>query len=381
MYKSDLNKSDLNKSDLNKSSLNTEFLGLDKRKFLLGCAALTIIGMILAVIGIKFGGMVTGVELNGSGFQVYAPSLRKTQQKDQEKILEPFDSIEIAMDYADIRIEASDSDQAAISYYADEDMNFKYEIKDRKLTIRQEQPFAIFTNNISWFSFGSSLSGSSKNAATVVYIPQNKQLDSVEIKADSGNVMCRDFQTDHLKIKADYGDVDIQNIQAKALEAALDSGSVNLEQLEGEICGIKSDYGNLVMNGVSLTGDLKLVLESGDVKCQDVSARDFALDSSYGNFGGEKMAFRNVEANMESGDCKLLDVAFDNWTMEAEYGSVQLKPAKPLTEYRYDLKTEYGGITIAGEDMGDSYNSSLFQEKEKGKLIKIDCESGDIKLE
>lgn len=354
----------------------------NRKKFFSVCALLTAAGAALAAAGIAAGGMVNGVQLSAAGLSVSAPAFSKGggQRIEEKKVLEPFYSIAVNMDYADIRIEPSDSNEYAISYCINKDMDFQYRMEGQKLLIETERQISMFTNNISFFSIKNNYLDGQKKDRVTLYIPNGTELETADLKSDCGDISCTGIKADSLHIETDYGNAKIQNVQAQKLNAALESGTLSMEQVKGRDCTADSSYGDIAMDSVSLNGSLHLQLDSGDIRWKDVSAKNLDLNSSYGNVTGEKLSFQNADVEMESGDCALAGIAFDSWDMESEYGDVKLTLADALEDYGYQLKTEYGRITIGGEDAGESYNS-FFHKEEKGKTIKISCDSGNIKLD
>lgn len=354
-------------------------------KFLIGCAVLAGTGLILTAAGAAFGGMVNGIQLGTDGFHVSAAALQKEDGTDgyvtKQENLEAFDSIEIDAGYADINIKESDSGGYAVSYGSDAYMEVVCEVKNSRLVINQNHNHKtkVF-NNLTWFSFGSFTVSGKHDFFIDVYVPRDVKLSEVIVKADSGSFSCSQLQADSIKLTAEYGDVHLTDIKAGDLEASLNTGDLLMEQVQGNSCKVKNEYGNITMYSVTLSGDMELDSDSGNIKWRDVAARDLAFESAYGQVNGKGVLFRNVNAVMNSGNCELENIAFDNWNMKSEYGNVELKLARPLTDYRYALETEFGKITLDGERMGASYHSVL-QDKEKEKAVEINCDSGNIVIE
>lgn len=353
-------------------------------KFLIGCAVLAGTGLILTAIGAAFGGMVNGIQLGTDGFHVSAAALQKEDGTDgyvkKQENLEAFDSIEIDAGYADINIKESDSGGYAVSCGSDAYMDFACEVKDGRLAVNQNHNHNTKGfRGISWFSFGSFTVSGRNDFFIDVYVPRDVKLSEVIVRADSGSFSCSQLQADSMKLTVEYGDVHLTDVKAGAVEASLNTGDLLMEQVQGNSCKIKNEYGNITMYSVTLSGDMALESDSGDIKWQDVAARDLVFESAYGQAKGRDISLRNAEAEMNSGNCELENIAFDNWNMKSEYGNVELKLARPLADYRYELETEYGSVTLDGAKMGESYRSVL-QDKEKEKMIAVKCDSGNIDI-
>ncbi len=349
----------------------------NRGRFLAVCAALAAAGLILTIAGIAMGGLVTGIQLNGDGFHVSAPLLYKKSSPyiEKEEELEPFDSIEANVDYADIQIVYSGEIYAA-SYFIENGTEFQCTVEDGKLTVGQKRSPTLFT----WFSFGNTNISSAKNYYITIYVPLDTKLKTVDIQTSSGNLECSGLQAEVLHAASDYGDVRLDSVQAQELEADVESGSLTLAQVDSSTCSIQNSYGNVTLEDVSINKNAAFTLESGDMQLQNVFVNNFALNSSYGNVTGETVQFQNVTAVMESGDCDIEDASLlGHWDMKASYGDVKLKLASLLADYNYFLKTEYGEISMNGEDVGDTFHT-LLQDTDKKKSIEIDSESGNIEI-
>ena len=66
-----------------------------------------------------------------------------------------------------------------------------------------------------------------------------------------------------------------------------------------------------------------------------------------------------------------------NVKLVSEYGDVTLKLQKPLTDYSYQLQTDYGKVLLGGRDMGENYQSL----EQNDNRVDIFCESGDVEVQ
>lgn len=350
---------------------------INRKKFLTGCAVLAGCGAVLAAVGIAFGGMVYGVQLGREGIQVNAAALLDKSESgwiQKEEKTEAFDRIEIDIDYANVKIMASGTDAYSISYGMYQN-GASYEVSDGKLLIGQpHEKQKHYHTGFYMFSWGNT----SREEYVTVKVPKNAGFSSVAVQTDSGNISCEQIQADILKLSADYGDVNLKEVAAQEMEVKMESGDLKIEQTEGRSCKVEDAYGNVTFSDVKLTEDMTAEMESGDIYFENIKLRDFNLDSSYGKIAGEQAEFRNMAVSAESGDCVWKDVLFQNCSIDSEYGDVKLLLAKPAADYGYRLNTEFGDIRVGKEKMGASYVSV---ESTKENLIKIQCESGNIRID
>lgn len=345
-------------------------------RFLSICAVLAGAGFILGGIGIAAGGIVHGIEVGPQGIRVYAPLLDKDSGKgsyvQKEESLEAFDSIQVDMEYADIRVEQSDTNAYELSYCLSGDQKFQKDVTDGRLVLRRENK-----NTFHWFFMGIGSNSTDVEEYVVIRLPKDAELSDVRLHTESGDIVCENTRMDVLDITAEYGDVNLSEIQAQNMQVDMESGKLGMEQVQGDSCSVKNEYGNLSFYDLAFTKELKAELESGDMKFRAVTVPMLDLKSSYGNVRGQQTEFGSLRMELESGDCRFQDILLDGCEIHASYGNVELELEKDLTEYGYQLRTEYGNIEIDGKEMGEVYSSI---EKMPDHQIEIECESGDIRI-
>lgn len=357
------------------------------RMFLMSCAILTAAGMVIAGIGAAMGGWIYGVFIDGKGIHVNAPLLRQNNKETQKykaekEIQEAFNSIEIDMQYADIRVEQSDSDRYTLSYGLSGG-SFQKEIKDGKLLLKHgddgyfEKKEAYFQ----WLALGRSEIESrhiEKENYVTIGLPVGAKLKNILLHTDFADVVCERIQADSLNINAEYGDVSVSQVKAQHMEIHPESGRLKMEQVQGANCTIRDGYGDVMIKGMTLSDDLNIHLESGALEFRDTSVHNLNLHSEYGDIHGHQAEFATAEVYQESGECKLYDVLTNTCAIKSEYGNVELRLKDDTGDYAYDLHTEYGDITINDHKMGESYGTI---QENPDRRIEIFCESGNINIQ
>lgn len=357
-----------------------------KIKFFIICAIVAVAGFVLAGIGIAMGGIVYGFQIDAQGIRVYAPQLEQKKQSEtnswqlNKEPLEAFDRMEIDVEYADIHVERTDSDQYTLSCNLPDQGRLINEVKDGKLTIKQKDDAShrIGYMNLMWFSIGNNRIDSKEKEYITICLPRHAALTDILLGTESGDVTCDNIDTDSLKVKAEYGDVDLAHMEAGEMEIRLDSGELQMEQVSGNACTVWNEYGKAVFDQVALKGDLSVTMESGNLEFCDTDMRNLNLKSEYGDVKSRQSSFADIRMDMECGDCQMQDISFDNCRIHSAYGDVELELQKAGTDYSYALDTEYGNIKVDGQKMENTYVS--FGEN-KERVIEIHCESGNIRIQ
>lgn len=355
-----------------------------KKRFLTICAALTGIGLVLAGAGAAMGGAVHGIRLDTGGLHVYAPKIDEANGENhyesKEEQIEAFDSISASVQYADLRIEPSESDSYMLSYclYGNRRLSVKRE--GSRLVLEQEaySPAGYSGVNVAWFLIGSSGEGDSRQPQEeyiTLRVPKDAKLSDVELVAEEGNIICEHVQAERIQAGAQYGDISLSGIQAQEILTETETGRLQMEHVQAKSCKVENQYGDVVLDDIKLTEDIKVQTEEGNVRLQDTQARTFVLESDYGNIESRQSVFENLQMSVESGNCHIEESSFDNCDIHAEHGNVELELEKELDEYGYELSAEYGHIKIGDQKMGETYSSLDHNSK---KMIRVNCESGTI---
>ena len=81
---------------------------------------------------------------------------------------------------------------------------------------------------------------------------------------------------------------------------------------------------------------------------------------------------------MESGSLKLQQATLGSTEINSSYGDTTLGLATDVSDYNYDLKAEYGAITLDGTNI----DGEVYYQKDNGQKndIRIISESGNIKI-
>lgn len=232
------------------------------KKIFPACALLAAAGLALAAAGVLLGGWVYGIQFDTQGIRVYAPLLEQESGRQamvaKEEKLEPFGEIAVRLECADVRIQASDSDEYALAYCLDQTGGLKKEVRDGRLVLENESVTPAGQENFKIFSIGRNTKGQS----VTIYVPAHVQLSDVTVQTESGEVSCENIQADRLAI-ASSGGADIrlpENISHYEYQLKTEYGRI---YLEGKDMGISCAS----VNGEA-AGKITAVCEDGDIRIQ-----------------------------------------------------------------------------------------------------------------
>lgn len=198
----------------------------------------------------------------------------------------------------------------------------------------------------------------------------------MNLKVVSGNFEAKGVIAEDLTVEDEYGHITLENVKSNGMNLSVDSGNISIVDAQTGECVVYSEYGDVEGRQLS-AASVRVSAMSGTIKVEDVETEAAIMFTEYGNIEGDKLKADTLSAEVDSGSCSISNLDIKNVELKVEYGDATLGLLTKLTDYSYDLKTEYGGIVLGNKDMGDTYKSL----EEKDRKIVIDCESGSIQLE
>lgn len=272
------------------------------------------IGFILIVTGTVMGARGIIVYSKESGFEV-TDAGDKWNHTDMD--LKEFNSIYIDVDTADINILPSKDGKYGIelSLISDSE-DIQFENEDGQLVIKDYSKEDLFT--IDLFSFWESLD----NEITI-YVPQDKELDMINVKADTGDLDIQSIKgSKELVITNDVGDVDIKETRFEKVNLTLDVGDVNMQKVDiTDKFYAKMDVGDFDYKG-NLYGEIDIVVNVGDV---DIKTGVPSSDYKY-----------NVSINV--GDLDAFGVSDDGFDGELQ--------GNPDGKYTMNITVDVGDVKV-----------------------------------
>lgn len=296
------------------------------------------IGIVLLAAGMMLGGR-PGFYIDRTGIHSQYSNLSDAPHMQKKVKLDEFSSIDIDLNYADIKIEPSDG--YYIEYQLDgADPEPTLEVKNGKLRFKESSAGGFFIGGLNFFTF-SGFSRNDYNYYVKLYVPADKHFSTVKLVSDDGMISTGDISAESMDITDDYGQVSIGSFKGKELSINMDDGRLRIQNLNADTALISNDYG----------------------ECEI-----------------ENMAVRSLEARLDDGDFKVLKGHAANLDINNEYGDVTLGMSEKLDAYDLDLETEYGHIEVQGyPEMSNSDDEERFKSNNGAEhKVKIRCDDGNI---
>lgn len=385
------------------------------KKFVIVCACMAGAGLLLSAAGFAMGGRVWGVGLNQDGIYVNMPNrISGDSGSYVEKTLdlEQFDSMDVSIAFGDLIIEPAD--HYGISYCVNETCDFSAEVVDGslKVTKKYNHQVGIWDFGMTFFGYTDHTNLRQKDEYVKIYIPPEQRFDSVVLYNESGKVTVSNFYAKNFQLDAAFGDAKLagvssqdaniimesgnlelvdyadgkltitnqfgktklDNIKASDVSLSAESGDVKVSQMQANRLVLNQQFGDVVLAEAQIAEETEVQSESGDIKLTDIKAKTLDLTCKFGAITGKGVEAESGTVEVEGGDCQMDAANIKDLDISSQFGKVKLGIPGPLTDYTYELKTEYGTIKMNDKNMGETYQSI----EDAQKKLKVICESGDI---
>ncbi|MCR5268028.1 MAG: DUF4097 domain-containing protein [Lachnospiraceae bacterium] len=295
------------------------------------------VGIVLAVLGLRFGGR--------SGFGLDVANMNyvdRTNMIEETVDLEEFDSLRMEITSADVIFTTGDS--CRVHYLVQADRKPEITQSGSSLTITQPLKSSFF------MGFG------------------YQESDRFEITVPAGNP---DVQ---LAIVATSGDIMISKVGVSG-EIKLTSGDIELRDFDGDALNIGSTSGSVNVSGVNLNA-LTLKSQSGDSLIENGKIGNLSIERTSGEVVCNGLEAEEIYAKSTSGDVDLYDVKADRIECRLTSGEVNLVLNGSEEEYDFDLSATSGDIEINGSEKEDNY----VKEAGGDRKVTAKATSGDINI-
>ncbi len=332
-------------------------------------------GILIMMLGILLGGH-PGFYFDSSGVHASGEIAEATYVEDK-KDLDKFTSIEMNLSYADLEI--VQSDKYAVEYRLEGSKKPVCTVENGKLVFKEAKMISYVDSYIN-FGFNVTTTGYSSDTYIKLYIPENVEFDTIQIKEEDGNMILPSLKANDMKITNEYGTVKIEGFSGNNMDIELQDGPLSVDKISAETAKIVNEYGEIKLGEFEGT-KLTMALEDGQLSADKITADNMDADNGYGDIDIQNMKVKNFNSSMSDGTLTVNNLTGDAIDIKNEYGDVNLGLSGDMKDYDMDLTTEYGSIAVPGyQESNGSDGVKRKIENNSGRQIKIFCEDGDINL-
>lgn len=198
----------------------------------------------------------------------------------------------------------------------------------------------------------------------VVYIPENKKFETLEVSTSSGELTADQLIAQTAVISASSGDITLTDCNFEQSNVDTSSGNQKIENFNSNSASFEASSGDISIKTIT-SKKLKTKTSSGRIKFGTITCDSFSVHASSGNISVEKIECETFSAETSSGDITFDKVTADYFDAEASSGDIKLGLDK-VPEASSSLKTSSG-------------EQSVFVPKEQGFSLKVSTTSGTFK--
>ncbi len=350
-------------------------------KFILICLLLIAIGIGLLIMGFHLGGQIYGFYLNQHGFHIFAPSLQQENANTyiEENIeLEAFDNIEADMEFCEIYLVAGD--HYGISYHLNSQTALNYKVTNGTLKVSESyKSSSDNTMNVQWFSVGSmNNSLNSEEEYIEICVPQDAILKEINLLNDYGDIYFHALTAEDVSVESNYSKIGLESLTFSSLEIETQSGELQLADTTCNSLSVTSEYGNMQLSDINIKETANFSCSNGCLELDNTHFHSWILNTEYGDINGNTVSCDTASITTENSTCKLKEFTVNSIEAASEYGDITLQLTAPADTYNYNLRTEYGEITL--DDLDVSNQTSFTTSSDSSNLIQINTKSGNIKI-
>ena len=233
-----------------------------------------------------------------------------------QDIKESFTDIEINTISDDIIFLLSDNDECRVKYFDSNDIEYKLDCSENKLSIIAETKMWL---RFDIFSFGT-------DHSVEIYLPK-KAYDNLNVNSVSGNIRLEKNTGITFKkynMNTTSGEINTY-IEGNSTELNTTSGDISLEGKLAADLKINTISGDITLNNVN-SDNLDVNTTSGDFKLIGTDAKSIHVNTISGDISGELYGKKNISVNTVSGD-KDLPTSYpdgDNCSFDTVSGDIKL---------------------------------------------------------
>ena len=230
-----------------------------------------VLGAVLMMAGRLMGGHA-GFYIDQSG--VHGADDMNTPEPIQDHMtLDEFDSIDIQVDYADVKLLLSD--EFSVEYRLIGNPGKPVcEVRNGRFIFQETRRSLPF--NIGFFTGSFGIESDDPHYFVTVKIPKNTKLSEAVFDIESGDLDISSLQADTLKINDEYGKIEISEATGERLTVKLESCDCMIERMDFSEAKITDSYGDIRLGlpGEAENYGLNLKTEYGDIRVGNENIED-----------------------------------------------------------------------------------------------------------
>lgn len=232
--------------------------------------------------------LILGIGLYTAGSKMDDNKNEITNVSKEEKSIkvEEFSNIDISVVNADVEI--SNGKDYSVKYnFDDQESIKKIEVKNNTLYVESDD------NEESW----KMMDFDSEGYKVHITIPKDKEMDSVKINTENGDVSLSDIKYSLFDIETENGDVNASEIKGNQIDVITENGDINILRTIGNKIDISTENGDIDISDIN-EKYINIKTENGDVEYNGMATESVNINSVSGYIHAKAKDY-NIKANNE----------------------------------------------------------------------------------
>ncbi len=338
----------------------------------IAAGAMVLAGIVLAGIGFIAGGKQP-VYFDKTGIHVGSEDSANGKAEQLSETLDAFDSISTDLDYYNVELVASDKYAIEAKYnpkYGK--LNYKIENGTLKVDDGRNSKFNI------QIDLGALKYNSKNDNQTVkIYYPKDAELKDLTIKGAASSLSFEKLKLEKAEFDLDFGELDLTDLTAKTIKVSIDSGDCTMKEITADRLDVTNDLGQTTLDGGTVK-TLIISADSGDVSVTGVTTDSGNLQLDLGKLTVKEINSKGLTLEAGSGDIDVQGVLQGVTDIQCDLGSVTVNPSGTKDQFRYELETDLGTVSVDEQESSGSISDSNASAKNS---LKIQADMGDISVD
>ncbi|MBS5523758.1 MAG: DUF4097 family beta strand repeat protein [Clostridiales bacterium] len=347
-------------------------MGKNKKRLAIGAGICMAAGLVIGGIGFVIGGR-PGFYVTASGIHSYHSKDNSDARLEKTK-LDSFSSINLNVPNGDIHIIPSDN------YYLEyqlttQSKEVSYDVADDTFSMNVEGKGGII--GFGFYAFGS-MDKQAENYVNL-YVPAEQVFEFISVDADCGDVVIGDIEAKSMELELSLGNLDMEAFKGNSFTAELGCGLLKASRIDSRSAVLKNDMGDVFCNAL-IAQNADLTLGAGDLELGECGADVLSIENSMGNVTIDSLENKTEgTVSMDMGDFSGQYCTFANLKVTNDMGNIVMGLAGTIDDYKMDLTTDLGVVSVPGYGNGSETSRFVSQNKD-GAVLNIYNDCGDITL-
>jgi len=303
-------------------------------------AGVATVGIILAVVGIVFGGNLNGSYFDIHGFHVYSGEYTLIEERNISAISD------IDIDILEIDVEIVEADDYGYELYSRKESVFSTSYEDGRFVVEQSRAFRDFHLSLFQFDF------LTRKEYLRIYLPLDAQLNTARIRNSSGRLKVSRLRCNNLYVHHGSGGVRINDVEAAAaVDIRNSSGSIHIDNLQCNNLRVQESSGSMNISNLKVDDFVNITGSSSSMRINYVECKDFYIRQSSGNVYIHNIEANNVTGINGSGDIELGNGKATNFSFTLSSGKLH---ASEMESGNLQVEIMSGNTRVSGIFTGDT---------------------------